>query len=213
MKEISVPAGVSLILIGVILFIASLTSVGEARSWDRADHFAEESRQTSRKTGMLLGVIGLGALVAISPVVVARVYGSAGFSFAVAGWLGFALGTCLFLMVLGLTNIALPALGNLAARGELSPQQIVDEFVKQPAIVIAFLGGNILFLSWIVLGIALIRSQMFSSWIAWIIMAGAAGGWLGFLHISIFQQIGGSMWPASLICLGVYMVWMGGRPV
>jgi hypothetical protein len=85
MQRLLVPAGTALIIIGVVLVIASLTSVGKVRSWDRADDFAKDSRQTSRRMGVLLGAVGLAALVAVSPIIVARLHDTPGFGPAVAG--------------------------------------------------------------------------------------------------------------------------------
>lgn len=212
MERLTVPAGIALILIGIILSIASFISVGEARSWNRADDFAADSRQPIRKIGMLMGAAGIAALIAVSPIIPALLHGTPGFGLALAGWLDFAFSAALFVMVLGLTNIALPALGDLAAQGQVSPQRIVDAFVRQPAIAVAFLGGNVLFLSWILIGMGLTRSGLFAYWLGWSVVAGAAAGWLSFLHVPVFQQIGGQLWPASIMILGIDSLRLGSRP-
>ncbi|HEY5565305.1 MAG TPA: hypothetical protein VIL33_06915, partial [Rhodothermia bacterium] len=98
MQLLSVIAGAALILIGVMLVVGSFAAVGEAQSWDRADAFAEESRQPAHRVGMLLAVVGLAALVAALPMVVARLHGTPGFALASVGWFIFAFSTALFFM-------------------------------------------------------------------------------------------------------------------
>ncbi len=209
MHRLTTAAGAALIAIGVILLIGSVTALGTAHGWSQADTFAAESRQPVHRVGMLLGAIGLAALLAVTPALVARLHGTPGFGTAVAGWLGLAVGAGVFLMVLGLTNIALPALGDLAARG-VDPQLVVDQFVRQPAIVLAFLGANAMYLSWIVLGVAVSQSGIFPSWLGWSVMAGAAAGWLSFLHVPGLQQIGGPLWALSLVLLGIQLLHLRG---
>lgn len=205
MHRLTTAAGAALIAIGVILLIGSVTALGTAHGWSQADAFAAESRQPVHRTGLLLGAVGLAALLAVTPALVARLHGTPGFGTAVAGWVGLALGAALFLLVLGLTTIALPALGDLASRG-ISPQVVVDQFIRQPAIVLAFLGGNALYLSWVVLGAAVMQSGVFPSWLGWSVMAGAAAGWLSFLHVPVLQQIGGPLWTLSVVLLGIHLL-------
>jgi len=206
MKPLAVRTGIALILTGVVLFVGSLTAVGEAQSWDRADAFAAQSSEPVHRLGLILGVLGVAALIATSPALVAFTYRTRGFATAVAGWIGFAFGMSLFLMVYGLVTIALPALAELAARGDVSPQRVVDQFVRQPAILLGFLGANAAYLSWAVLGAGLARSGHWGAWTGWTSVAGALAGWLGFLHVPIFQSIGGPAWAVSILLLGVQVV-------
>jgi len=206
MKPLAVRAGIALILTGAVLFAGSLTAVGEAQSWDRADAFAAQSSEPVHRLGLILGVLGVAALLTVSPALVALTYRTRGFAAALAGWVGFAFGMALFLTVFGLTTIALPALAELAARGAVSPQQVVDQFVRQPGILLGFLGANAAYLSWATLGVGLAQSGRWSPWTGWSTVAGAVAGWLAFLHVPIFQSIGGPAWAVSILLLGVQVV-------
>lgn len=68
-----------------MLATAGFLAVGESRSWDVAEAFAVNSVQPIRHLGMLLSACGLAALVMSLPVVVARLSGTPGFRWAVAG--------------------------------------------------------------------------------------------------------------------------------
>jgi len=158
MKALSTTAGIILILSGALITVASLISIGNAQTWDKADEFAIESRHPVRRLGMLMGAVGLALLVASSPAAVALTYGNPAFGFTASGWTIFAFSTTLFSLVLGVTGIVMPALGELALRGEIKPQIVANEFTRQPAIIVAFICGNLMYLSWIVIGIGLIVS-------------------------------------------------------
>lgn len=190
----------------MVLLIAGMTAAGDARGWDRADAFAEQSREPLRRMGMLLAALGMAGLIAVSPALVAMTHGTRGFSAAVAGWLGFALGAGMFLMVFGLTTIALPALGELAARGAVHPQQIVDEFIRQPGIYLGFLGANAAFLSWVPLGLGLSACGRIAAWGGRLVAVAACISWLSFLHVPGLEPWGGLAWPASIVLLGVLTV-------
>jgi hypothetical protein len=206
MAKLNTLAGVLLIIVGPVLAAASFLAVGEAQSWDVADAFATDSMRPVRQIGMLLSVMGLAALVVSVPVVVAQVHGTRGFGLALGGWVGFAGGTVLFMMVLGLTAIAMPALGKLAVSDAVSPQLVTDGFVRQPAIMVAFLGGNVLFLSWVPIGIGLARSGLFPKWLGWLVASAAIIAWLGFLHVPGIEEYAGPLWPLALALIGVHLL-------
>lgn len=209
MQRLTVTAGVVLIATGAILFVASFIAIGKAQTWDDAYNFARESRLPLHRTGMLIGVCGLAALISIMPVMVAKTFNTPGFNLTLTGWIGFAFCTGLFLIVLGLTNIALPALGELAIQGTVSPQHVVDHFVRQPAIIAGFLGGNGQYLFWLILGTGLARSGVFMPWLGWVMVAGAIGGWSSFLHVPVIKHFGSQLWSLSVILLGVHLLWPG----
>jgi hypothetical protein len=199
-------AGSAILLAGLILTIASLTSVGEAQSWDVADAFAADSTRGVRRVGMLLAAVGLAALVAVTPILVARVAGSEGFAWVAAGWVGFAGGAVLFAMALGVTAIVMPSLGELARTGAISPQEVADQMTRQSPIVAAFLGGNLTFLSWVVIGVGLARSGLFPPWLGWFVGGAALATWLGFLHAPVFQRFGAPLWPVAVLVLGYHVL-------
>lgn len=199
-------AGGAIVIAGLFLTIASLTSVGEAQSWDVADAFAADSTRGIRRLGMLLGALGLATLVAATPVLVARVAGSQGFAWVVPGWVGFAAGAILFSMVLGITAIVMPALGELAQSGAVSPQQVADRMIRQTPIVASFLGGNLTFLSWVAIGVGLSRSGVFPAWLGWCVAGGAIAAWLSFLHVPVFQRYGAPLWPIAVALVGYHVL-------
>jgi hypothetical protein len=204
--RVEVVAGIILLLAGPALAVASFLAVGEARSWQVADAFARESLEPLRQVGMLLSVVGLAAVVMSVPALAVRVYGTSGFLWVLAGWAAFAFGTSLFMMALGLTAIALPALGELASSQETSAQVVVDAFLRQPPILAAFLGGNLLFLSWVPIGIGLGRSCRFPRWLGPATVATAAAGWLGFLHVPGIEVLAGPVWPLGIATIGGCLV-------
>ena len=199
-------AGVALILGGLLMAVASLTSVGAARSWDVADAFAAESTRALHRAGMLAGVLGLAVVLAASPTLVARTVGTPPLKWIAAGWIGFAVGTTLFAMALGLAAIMMPALGELARTGAVSPQQVADELTRQPAILAAFLGGNLAFLSWLPIGVGLARTPGLPPWLGWIVALTALIAWLSFLHVPPFERVGSPLWPVALALLGVFVL-------
>lgn len=199
-------AGAIMALAGLALAVASVTSVGEAQSWDVADAFAADSTRPVRRVGTLLGVMGLAALVAATPVVVNRLVGTAGFGWAAAGWVAFAMGATLFAMVLGLVAVLMPALGELARTGDISPQGVADRLTRQVPIFAAFLGGNLMFLSWVSIGAGMARSWVFPSWVGWYVAASAVAAWLGFLHVPVLQPLGGTFWALGIALLGVVLL-------
>lgn len=199
-------AGIILVLAGLSMAVASVTSVGEAQSWNVADAFAADSTRGVRRLGMLLAALGIAALVAATPILFVMGRGSSGFTWLVGGWTGFALGATLFSMVLGVTAIVMPALGELAQAGAVSPQQVADRFTRQMPIVVAFLGGNLMFLSWVPIGVGIGRSGSFPSWLGWAVAAAAVAAWLSSLHVPVFQRLAAPLWPLAVALVGVY-VW------
>lgn len=109
-------------------------------------------------------------------------------------------------MVLGLAAIAMPALGELALSKAVSPQQVVDGFVRQPAIIAAFLGGNVMFLSWVPIGVGLGRSGRFPRWLGWLTAVTAITAWLGFLHVPGIEEYAGPLWPLAITLTGVHLL-------
>ena len=199
-------AGGLLMIAGVVLAVASILAAGDAQSWDVANAFAAESMATTRRIGMLLSVSGLAALVIATPVVVARVYGTPGFGLVAGGWVGFAGGTVLFAMAFGLAAIAMPALGELAVSGAVSPQRVADRFIRQPPIILAFLGGNITFLSWVPIGIGLGRSGLFPRWLSWLVAVTGITAWLGFLHVPVIDRYVNPLWPLAVALVGGHLM-------
>ena len=199
-------AGMVLVLAGLTMATASLTSAGEAQSWDVADAFAADSVRGIRRVGMFLAALGLASLVAAAPVLMAVTSGTKGFGWTVFGWGCFALGATLFSLVLGVTSIVMPALGELAEAGTVSPQAIADRLTRQAPIMAAFLGGNLTFLSWIPIGLGLGRSGVLPSWLGWFVAAAAVATWLGFLHVPVFQRLAGPLWPLAVALVGVFVV-------
>lgn len=135
--RIEAMAGWVFLLAGILLTVGSVLAVGEAQSWDVADAFAAESVRPVRRIGMLLGALGLAALVVATPGLLARVSGTPGSSWVAAAWAGFAAGTVLFAMALGLAAILMPALGELAETGAVSPQEVVDRLTHQAVAISA----------------------------------------------------------------------------
>lgn len=209
MKSLYITAGSALLLIGIALLIASFISVGKIQTWDRANDFALESREPTHRLGMIMGIVALAALVTVLPVAVARTFHSPGFYLTATSWVLFSFSVVAFSMVFGLTSIALPGLGNLFLKGEVVPQKIIDEFIRQPGIYIAFLGGNLMYIAWALLGVGLIKSEDFTMWLCLFIIIGGISGWLGFLHVPVFQIFGGKIWSASVIGLGGFLYYQG----
>jgi len=199
-------AGMALLFGGLMLAVASVTSVGAAQSWDVADAFAADSVRPLRRMGMLLGAVGLGVVVAATPVLVVRAAGTDGFAWIAAGWIGFAFGATLFAMAFGLTAIMMPALGELAEIGAVSPQQVADRLTRQVPIVAAFAGGNLTFLSWVPIGVGLVRVAAFPTWVGWFVALAALSGWLSFLHVPVFQRVAGPLWPLAVTLSGVLVL-------
>jgi hypothetical protein len=199
-------AGLVLVVGALLMAVGGYFATGEANSWEAADAFAADSIRSVRRLGMLLSAMSVAALVVSIPVLVARLYGTPGFHWAAIGWVGFAAGSVLFMMVLGLTAIAMPALGELAGRNAVSPQEVADGFVRQPAIIVAFLGANVFFLSWVLIGIGLIRSGRFPNWLGWLAVIGATLSWLGFLHVPGIEGITRPVWPLAIALIGVYLL-------
>lgn len=199
-------AGMVLVVGALLLGAGGYLAAGEANSWDAAEAFAADSVRSIRRVGMLLSVMGVAALIVSLPVLIARVYGTPGFKWAVSGWVGFAAGSVLFAMVLGLTAIAMPALGELAARRAVSPQQVADRFVRQPAIMVAFIGANVLFLSWVLIGMGLRLSGRFPEWLGWFVAIAATLSWLGFLHVPGIEGTMRPFWPLSIALTGVHLL-------
>jgi hypothetical protein len=195
-----------LIIAGLTLAVASVTSIGSAQSWDVADAFAADSMRGVRRAGMLLGAIGLAGLVAAAPVLILVTGDSAGASWIVGGWVTFAVGVTLFSMALGLAAIAMPALGELARTGDVSPQLVANQLTRQAPIMAAFLGGNLTFLSWAAIGFGLARSSQFPVWLGWVVAFAAVAGWLGFLHVPVFQRWGGPLWPLAVVLVGIVVL-------
>lgn len=200
------PAGIGLVIGALLLGVGGYLATGEANSWGAADAFAADSVRSVRRAGMLLSVTGVAALIVSLPVLIARLYGTPGFRWAVSGWAGFAAGSVLFAMVLGLTAIALPALGELAARRAVSPQEVADRFVRQPAIMVAFIGANVFFLSWVLIGMGLSLSRRFPNWLGWFVAIAATLSWLSFLHVPGIEGTARPFWPLSIGLTGFYLL-------
>ncbi|HSJ65397.1 MAG TPA: hypothetical protein VK922_16005 [Gemmatimonadaceae bacterium] len=204
--RLALTAGLVLVAGALLLGAGGYLATGEANSWDAADAFAADSARAIRRAGMLLSVLGVAALVVSLPVLVARLHGTRGFPWALGGWVGFAAGSVLFAMVLGLTAIALPALGELAALGAVSPQEVADRFVRQPALIVAFIGANVLFMSWVFIGVGLHVSGRFPKWLGWFVAIAATLSWLGFLHVPGIEGTARPFWPLSIALTGVYLL-------
>jgi len=199
------PAGVLLVAVGVTMAVASLTSIGEAQSWNVANAFAADSVRPIRRVGMLLAIVSLAILVATTPILLALLRGTPGRVWVLAGWVGFALGATLFAVALGVTAIVMPALGELARSGTVSPQEVADHMIRQAPLTVAFVGGNLMFLSWVPIGLAISRSGVFPGWLGWLVAASAVAGWLSFLHVP-GVRLAGPLWPLALALVGVFIV-------
>lgn len=199
-------AGMVLVVGALLLGVGGYLATGEANSWDAAEAFAADSVRSIRRVGMLLSVMGVAALIVSLPVLIARLYGTPGFKWAMSGWIGFAAGSVLFAMVLGLTAIAMPALGELAARRAVSPQQVADRFVRQPAIMVAFIGANVFFLSWVFIGLGVRLSGRFPKWLGGFVAIAATLSWLSFLHVPGIEGTTRPFWPLSIALTGVYLL-------
>ncbi len=211
LTRIESTAGILLVVAGLCMAVASLTSVGEAQSWNVADAFAADSTRGVRRVGMMLGCVGLALLVVGTPILLAAMRGTRGYAWMVAGWTGFAFGAILFALALGVTAIVMPSLGELARSGVVSPQTVADRLTRQSPLALAFLGGNLMFLSWVPIGFAIARSGVFSAWLGWLAAGSAVAAWLSFLHVPFFQRWAGPVWPLTLALIGVYI--MGLRDV
>ena len=202
-------AGIGLILGGTLLTIASFTAMGSAQSWDMADAMAADSIRPVRRMGMLLGALGVALTVAATPILITNAFGTGGYIWILMGWIAFALGAILFVMVFGVVAIVMPALGELAQSSDISPQQLADQFTRQSSIFAAFIGGNMMFLSWIPLGVGLTRTALFPDWAGWFVAVAAVAAWLNFLHVPVFQQYAGPFWPVSILLLGILILFNG----
>lgn len=194
-----------MILAGLFLTIASFTASGEAQHWNEADSMAIDSQKPVRKVGMIFSVVGLALLVASTPALAVKIYGYSGFNLVLIGWLVFSISVCFFLLILGIINIAMPAFGDYIVQNDISIQKIVDGFIKQPSILLAFIGGNLLFLSWIPIGFGIIKSGLFPGWLGWVIAGSGITAWCRFLHVPVFQEYAGPIWPVSIFLLGIYL--------
>ncbi len=195
-------AAIGLVVGGLLLAVSSVISIGPAQRWDVADAFAADSARPIRRVGMLLGAVGLALTIAASPALVARAADTAGHRWVVSGWAGFAVGGILFAMVLGIAAIAMPALGELAKAGSVSPQTVATQFTRERTIIAGFLGGNAMYLAWIPLGIGLARAGVIPVWTGWTVAGAAVVGWLHFLHVPVVQAYGGPVWPLAIALLG-----------
>ena len=88
----------------------------------------------------------------------------------------------------------------------MSPQLVADSFVRQPAIMAAFVGGNVLFLSWVPIGIGLGRSGLFPVWLSWLVALTAITAWLDFLHVPGIEEYAGPLWPLAIALIGVHLL-------
>ena len=104
----------------------------------------------------------------------------------------------------------MPALGELAQAGAVSPQQVADRLTRQVPIFAAFIGGNLVFLSWVLLGGGLTRVASLPTWLGWVVALAAVLGWLGFLHVPLFQRVAGPLWPLAVLLVGAFIVRAGG---
>lgn len=199
-------AGVLLIVAGAMMAVASLTSIGEAQRWNVADAFAAESVRPVRRVGMLLAAVGLGLLVVTTPILLCFVRETAGRTWMILGWAGFAFGATQFALAVGVTAIVMPALGELARSGLLSPQDVADRMARQAPLAVAFLGGNLMFLSWVPIGLAIGHSSAFPTWVGWVVACSAVAAWLSFLHVPVFQRLGGPFWPLAIVLVGIFVV-------
>jgi hypothetical protein len=199
-------SGAIMIFAGLMLTLASFMAVGKAQRWHEADNMAIESRKWVRKAGMIMSVVGLAFLVTVTPSLAAKIYGMPGYQLILIGWLVFSVCVCFFMMVLGILNITMPAFGEYMIEHDSSIQHFVNGFNKQPAIILAFIGGNLLFLSWVPIGIGIIKSGMFPGWLGWVIAGSGISAWLKFLHVPVFQEYAGPVWPVSIILLGIYLI-------
>lgn len=206
-------AGVLLIIAGAMMAVASVTSIGEAQSWNVADAFAADSIRPVRRVGMLLAMLGLGLLVVTTPILLSLLRATAGRTWMVLGWSGFAFGAMLFALAMGVTAIVMPALGELAQSGPVSPQQVADRMVRQAPLAVAFLGGNLMFLSWVPIGLAISHSGVLPSWLGWVVSCSALAAWLSFLHVPVFQRLAGPVWPLSIVLVGIFVARLDGGAI
>jgi hypothetical protein len=112
-------------------------------------------------------------------------------------------------VIMNLTRMELPAgpaLGELAQSDVVSPQEVADHMVRQVPLTAAFLGGNLMFLSWAPIGMAIRRSDVVPSWLGWVIAGSAIAAWLSFLHVPGFQRFAGPIWPLTLVVLGIFVL-------
>lgn len=205
LTRIEFPAGMVLIAAGLLMTVASVTSIGEAQSWNVADAFAADAVRPVRRIGMLLAVVGLALLVATTPILLAVLRDTPGRTWMIVGWSAFAFGALLFALAFGVAAITMPALGELAQSGTVSPQAVADRLIRQAPLTAAFLGGNLMFLSWVPIGIAVGRSGVFPAWLGWLVAAAAVGAWLSFLHVPVFQRLAGPIWPLTVALLGAFV--------
>lgn len=206
LRRIELPAGALLIVAGALMAAASLTSIGEANSWNVADAFAADSIRPIRRVGMLLATVGLGLLVATTPILLGLLRDTPGRRLMIIGWAGFALGAVLFALALGVTAITMPALGELAQSEIVAPQEVADRMILQAPLAVAFLGGNLMFLSWVPIGLAVSKSGVFPSWLGWLVAISAVGTWLGFLHVPVFDRLAGPVWPLAVLLVGIFVI-------
>jgi hypothetical protein len=88
----------------------------------------------------------------------------------------------------------------------VSPQQVADRFVRQPAIMVAFIGANVLFLSWVLIGMGLRLSGRFPKWLGWFVAIAATLSWLSFLHVPGIEGTMRTFWPLSIALTGVHLL-------
>lgn len=199
-------AGILLMVAGSLMAVASVTSIGEAQSWNVADAFAADSVRGIRRVGMLLSAVSLGLLVVATPILLDLLRQTPGRTWMIVGWVGFAFGAFLFALAVGVTAIVMPALGELAQSGAISPQQVADRMTRQMPLAAAFLGGNLMFLSWVPMGVGLTHSATFPTWLGWLVAGSAVASWLGFLHVPLFQRLAGPLWPLAIVLVGLFIV-------
>lgn len=198
--------GTGLVLAGLMMAAASVLLIGDTQPLTQARSFAAASLEGPRRLAMLLAVLGMATLAAATPILVSLTRDKAAQMLVAFGWAAFGVGTVLFATIVGVIAIALPALGELARTGAVSPQAVVDQVVRQPLMAPAFLGGNLTYLAWIPIGLGLRRARALPGWLGPVLATAAVVGWLGFLHVPVLDGPGAPVWPLSLALTGVFVL-------
>lgn len=63
-----------------------------------------------------------------------------------------------------------------------------------------------MYLAWATLGVGVARSDVIPGWAGSLLAAMAVAAWLSFLHVPVFQRVGGAAWSLALAVLGALML-------
>lgn len=194
---------IALIAAGLLLVPQGPLTYNVPTAPDQNLAFATGANSTAYRVAMTLTSIGIAFMVLGVFALYVRLAQTAQERLAFVG-LVMTVGLVLvFLPITGFALYVVPAVGSLVDQGRPEMLDVMDQTFKEPAAVIAFLGGMLWQVGGVLLGIAIWRSGVLWKWGGLLLVVSALVGIPAFLDQKALQLVGSLLTGIALPVVGI----------